>query len=214
MTRSDNGTPLKSTTLIALLIVSTCSATADGDNRNEKNAEIAFKKGKELVSQKKEPQALPYFSLALKLRPNHPWAHLDRGTTYRDLGNMKSAMQDFKESMRINRTDAWGPFHYAKQLHKEKKYKEAIEYYNMSTRLDPKQYWFHYDKARAQISIGKYKDAIAELNTDVRLDRHRTQAYSARAQAWEKLGRKDLAESDRKQGANVDLTKVDLSRFP
>jgi tetratricopeptide (TPR) repeat protein len=64
--------------------------------------------------------------------------------------------------------------------------------------IEPKQYRAFLLRGRINLDAGKFKESIDDLSRAIKLDPEVSEVYGLRARVYESLGKKQLAESDRR----------------
>ncbi|MFX5514186.1 tetratricopeptide repeat protein, partial [Acinetobacter baumannii] len=55
-----------------------------------------------------------------------------------------------------------------------------------------------FNRGDCLVNLAKYKEAVADYSAAIKLNPERTRAYVSRAKVYDKMGRSDLADADRK----------------
>jgi tetratricopeptide (TPR) repeat protein len=140
------------------------------------------------------------------------WEHLDKSETDKAISDLTRAIQilgDPKEDHYV----IWAHAERAKIFLKQQKFSEAINDYTALINVDKSTAAFHYyDRAEAFFAKGDYQSAISDCTQAIVIssDRKNAQApssgfYNLRADAYEKIGRKDLVPGDRAKASELDV---------
>jgi tetratricopeptide (TPR) repeat protein len=97
--------------------------------------------------------AIEDFSGALVLRPDSMLAHLKRGETYRQRGDLDNAARDFREASALDPTATRPLEQLGDTLYQQQRYKAAIEAYEARLRLDDRS-----GAIRYRIGLTHYRD--------------------------------------------------------
>jgi tetratricopeptide (TPR) repeat protein len=97
--------------------------------------------------------AIEDFSGALVLRPDSMLAHLKRGETYRQRGDLDNAARDFREASALDPTATRPLEQLGETLYQQQRYKAAIEAYEARLRLDDRS-----GAIRYRIGLIHYRD--------------------------------------------------------
>jgi tetratricopeptide (TPR) repeat protein len=97
--------------------------------------------------------AIEDFSGALVLRPDSMLAHLKRGETYRQRGDLDNAARDFREASALDPTATRPLEQLGDTLYQQQRYKAAIEAYQARLRLDDRS-----GSIRYRIGLTHYRD--------------------------------------------------------
>lgn len=169
-------------------------------------------------------KAIDDFTKALKLDPKSDWyrgesVHFYRALSWYNLGNIDQAINDFTAdidhciSHSLNAMDAYGErgFCYAKQGD----YQKAIDDLNIAINLTQTNASYYQNRAWCYNKLKQYQKAVSDCTKAISLDPLDTVdekfcpklspngAHVQRAEAYEKLGNKDLAAKDNASAAHV-----------
>src|SRR5262245_21658934 len=97
--------------------------------------------------------AIEDYSGALVLRPDSMLAHLRRGETYRQRGDLDNAARDFREASALDPTATRPLEQLGDTLYEQQRYKAAIEAYEARLRLDDRS-----GAIRYRIGLTHYRD--------------------------------------------------------
>jgi tetratricopeptide (TPR) repeat protein len=114
--------------------------------------------------------AIEDYSGAIGLRPDSMLAHLRRGETYFQRGDLDNAARDFREASALDPTatrplERWGD-----ALYQQQRYKASIEAYAARLRLDDRSAVVRYKVGLAQYRNRNLDGALTALREAVRLD--------------------------------------------
>jgi tetratricopeptide (TPR) repeat protein len=111
--------------------------------------------------------------------------HARRGAAYQAQGDVKRAMADFSESMRIDPTYPSAYNSRGNAWYHSGDFDRAIADFNQALRLDPKYGVVFANRGSAWGSKGDFDRAIADYDPAIRLDPKDSKAYYDRGTAWE-----------------------------
>ena len=97
--------------------------------------------------------AIEDYSGALVLRPDSMLAHLKRGETYRQRGDLDNAARDFREASALDPTATRPLEQLGDTLYQQQRYKAAIDAYEARLRLDDRS-----GAIRYRIGLTHYRD--------------------------------------------------------
>jgi tetratricopeptide (TPR) repeat protein len=144
--------------------------------------------------------AVEDYSGAIVLRPDSMLAHLKRGETYRQRGDLDNAARDFRESSALDPTATRPLEQLGDTLYQQQRYKAAVEAYEARLRLDDRS-----GSIRYRVGLAHYRDhnlggATAALRAAIRLE----------PQLWEAhyLAGICLREQHDQTGALTELQKA------
>lgn len=153
--------------------------------------------------------ALSACSEAVRLDPKSADAYYCRASMYRDKGERDNAIADMDEAIRL-KTDQAQYYGTRALLYADTNaYDKAIA--DMSKKIemlkDGATFNDYNSRGDYYYEFGKYEDALKDYNEAVRLKPDYPYNYSDRANAYEKLGKTDLAAADNKKFDELDLAE-------
>jgi tetratricopeptide (TPR) repeat protein len=167
-------------------------------------------RGSALFWMEEYQRAMADFTTALKLDPKSSWKSYElRARCRSELGDFKAAVTDISNAIKVEKDP-----HNKAFLFKERatyyinlgQPDKAIADVDSAIATRPKEYYNYSRRAALYASLHQYQKAVEDYSTAIKLHDGRfddlDRIYSSRANAYEKLGRKDLADKDRKQ-ANI-----------
>jgi tetratricopeptide (TPR) repeat protein len=121
--------------------------------------------------------AIEDYSGAIVLRPDSMLAHLRRGETYRQRGDLDNAARDFREASALDPTATRPLEQLGDILYQQQRYKAAIDAYDARLRLDDRSGTIRY-----RIALTHYRDhnldgALAALHVASALDPQSTDVH-------------------------------------
>lgn len=122
-------------------------------------------------------RALEAYSGAIALRPDSMIAHLKRGITYRDRGELDEAMRDLRRAEALDPTATLPHELLGDGYHEAERYDRAIEHYQAFLRLDDRAPRVWYKLGLACYRHGRLAEAIDALRRAVALDRTLPEAH-------------------------------------
>ncbi|MBA3631256.1 MAG: tetratricopeptide repeat protein [Acidobacteria bacterium] len=143
-------------------------------------------------------KALVDFSDVIRLESQNPAAYSLRGLLYQKKQNYDKAIADFTEAIRLNPEF---PLLYAsrgKSFLMKKEYDEAIDDYTNAIKFNNggKAADFYFERGIAYYEKKEYDKAINDWTEVINLDPKSYGAYQNRGAAYEKQGKRQLAEAD------------------
>lgn len=172
-------------------------------------ADAFYSKGNAHVYLGHPDAAICDYSKAISLDANYALAYYMRGQIYQGRSEFQKAIPDFKKAIEINSTFALAFGGLAMAYHGIGENERAVEYCSNSISLDAKSPWFYDVRAQAYRDLGNYEKYAEDLSQEIQLlsQQPNTQgsgnprvllapAYYNRAQAYQKLGKNDLAQRD------------------
>ena len=114
--------------------------------------------------------AIENYSGAIGLRPDSMLAHLRRGETYRQRGDLENATRDFRRAAVIDPTATRPLEQLGDTLYELQRYKAAVDAYEARLRLDERSAELHYKVALAHYRDHNLDGALASLFQMARQD--------------------------------------------
>lgn len=146
---------------------------------------------------------------ALRLDPKNADAYYCRATMYRDMGERDKALADINEAIRL-RNDKAQYYWMRGTLYGERDmYEKGLEDLNRMIELEGDEVK-HYDYNRRgdfYYELGKFEEALKDYTRAIELKPDYQYNYSDRASAYEKLGKNDLAQADKKKAEKLELAE-------
>ncbi len=190
-------------------------ARGEGYHRRAQYARAAaeFKKGLKLApedarlyyhlglahfSPREHQQAVFYFRKALKLKPGMYMAKGYMGLSLGYLGKGKDSAAELAATMRVPPATAEQWKYLASMHFFRRDYKGSIEIANRGIALYPRS-GPYMARGRSYAALGKFKEAAADFAELIANEPGSAWAWGYRAEAYEKLGRKGEALSDRRE---------------
>ena len=121
-----------------------------------------------------------------------------------ELGEFDMAFTDIDNALNMDSTDVDYMSLKANILYELGKAEQAICQWDKVLELYPEYDYGYYSRGWFKELTGNYEGAIDDLSTSVVLDSNYSYAYLSRADAYMKLGKRDLAESDYKKIIEIE----------
>jgi tetratricopeptide (TPR) repeat protein len=121
--------------------------------------------------------AIEDYSGAIGLRPDSMLAHLRRGETYRDRGDLENAARDFREASALDPTATRPLEQLGDALYEQQRYKAAVDAYGARLRLDDRSAAIRYKVGLAYYRDRNLDGALAALKEAARLDDQMADAH-------------------------------------
>jgi tetratricopeptide (TPR) repeat protein len=132
---------------------------------------------------------------AIRLDPQESYFFW-RGRIYQDLGDYRSAIDDFTRAIKLNPNDAYNFQSRGINYAFEKDYVSAIEDYTSALELMPDNDRHLYLRAQAYFEWGKYEDAIEDYTAAIEQNPSHKNYYEIRGFAYHRLERYEEALDD------------------
>jgi tetratricopeptide (TPR) repeat protein len=182
------------------------SALKDCDRLIQMNGKVAdyrVVRAGILVALKRTQHALEELNRAIELNPKSSLALATRGFVHCKLDNDKAAADDVD---RANQLDPNLPMcHVARSVvcYRQKKYQEAYDAAAKAVDLDPSNPAGFGRKGQAAFRLGLFEEALTDLTKWTKDVDDSGEAYFYRAFVYDKLGKSELAVSDRKEAEKL-----------
>jgi tetratricopeptide (TPR) repeat protein len=139
--------------------------------------------------------AIEAYSGAIALRPDSMYAHLRRGETYLQRGDLDGAARDLRTAAALDPTatrplDEWGEV-----LYRQQRFRRSAEVYENRLRLDDRSAPTFYRLGLARYRDGAFDQAIAAHEQALRLDPRMAEARYMIGMSQRQLGRLKEAEA-------------------
>jgi tetratricopeptide (TPR) repeat protein len=125
-------------------------------------------------------------------------AHRQRGLSYCQFDQLNEAMEDFNICIK-SRPETWDYYQDRSKLYVAlKQFDKAIADASTMVKLKPDSSRYSM-RARIYYMAKDYQNSIKDWNRAIVLNPQNASFYATRAQCYDKLGRKELADADRKK---------------
>jgi len=162
-------------------------------------------RARSLENSLKFEEAIRDMDKAVELMPKNYDFWMFRGELNVQSRQYPKAIDDYSEAIKIR---PWNDLPYRARsrvyylLHKDN---EAIDDLNRAIKNVPNGWAAYIDRARSNLRLGQFEKAVADCNYIYsRVPNKQGDILKLRAQAYDALGRKDLAEKDRQQLHQID----------
>lgn len=167
-----------------------------------RNARALVDRGSAYLQINEPDRALADFNKAIKLKPDMARAYMQRAFVYVELGRMSDAIADLDTSIELK------PHFHAFSLRgrllcQSGKFKEGLPDLTQAIKMHASS-GTYYDRGSEYLRVKQYEKAIADFSEAIKIAptsefesaivKH---SYANRAEAYEKLGKKELAKKDR-----------------
>jgi tetratricopeptide (TPR) repeat protein len=157
-----------------------------------------------LAEDRKYPEAIDAYKLAIRLDPNYAPAFGGLGDAYYNSGNSEQALAAYKEQARLAPNDAEAQFDLGYFYNAMGRHGEAFAPLVKATALDPTFAEAFYGIGYAYLRGADFDKSIPYLRSAIRLKPDYGEAYYGLGQAYAKLGKADLANEQLKKLNTVD----------
>ena len=121
-----------------------------------------YNKGQELINEKKQGEAIPYFEKAVKIDPNYAKAYFKVGWCKDMLKKYEEAIEAYKEAIRVYKNYVSAYNNLGLDYKKLGRYEEAIEPLKEAIKINPKYSNAHYNLGLVYHELGEKDTAMKE----------------------------------------------------
>jgi Flp pilus assembly protein TadD len=157
-----------------------------------------------LADDKKYPEAIEAYKLAIRLDPNYAPAFGGLGDAYLNSGNSQQAETAYKEQVRLAPNDAQAQFDLGYFYNAMGRHGEAFGPLVKATSLDPDFAEAFYGIGYAYLRGADFEKSIPFFRSAVRIKPDYAEAYYGLGSALARLGKADLANEQLKKLNTVD----------
>jgi len=157
-----------------------------------------------MADEKKWPEAIDAYKLAIRLDANYAPAYGGLGDAYLNSGNSEQALAAYKEQVRLAPNDPTAQFDLGYFYNAMGRHGEAFAPLVKATSLDPNFAEAYYGVGYAYLKGEDFEKSISFLKSAVRIKADYGDAYYGLGQAYARLGKADLANEQLKKLNTVD----------
>ncbi len=172
--------------------------------RAESRAAGIVEEADKLADDKKWPEAIDTYKIAIRLDANYAPAHSGLGSVYMSMGNWKEALAAYNEQVRVAPNDAQAQYDLGFFYNAMGRHGDAFAPLVKAVSLDPSLAEAHYEIGYAYVRIDDFEKSLAYLRNAVRLRPDYGDAYYSLGLAYARLGKADLASEQVKKLAAID----------
>jgi tetratricopeptide (TPR) repeat protein len=201
---------LKPISLILFLLTVICADVSYGQSRSkarpktESRAAGLVDEADKLADDRKWPEAIDVYKLAIRLDPNYAPAHGGLGDAYFNSGNSEQALAAYKEQARLAPNDAQAQFDLGYFYNAMGRHGEAFAPLVKATSLDPNFAEAYYGIGYAYLRGEEFEKSVSFLKSAIRLKPDYAEAYYGLGQVYAKQGKTDLANEQLKKLNTLD----------
>src|SRR5258706_7500321 len=157
-----------------------------------------------MADEKKWPEAIDAYKLAIRLDANYAPAYGGLGDAYLNSGNSEQALGAYKEQVRLAPNDAMAQYDLGYFYNAMGRYGEAFAPLVKATSLDPNFAEAYYGVGYAYLRGADFEKSISFLKSAARIKPDYGEAYFGLGQAYAHLGKADLANEQLKKLNAID----------
>ena len=203
--------PVLKLTFLLVVILFSSALIADAQKRGRAPQRQTISKAAGLVDEadkladdKKYPEAIEAYKLAIRLDPNYAPAFGGLGDAYLNSGNSQQAETAYKEQVRLAPNDAQAQFDLGYFYNAMGRHGEAFAPLVKATSLDPNFAEAFYGIGYAYLRGADFEKSIPFFRSAVRIKPDYADAYYGLGSAFARLGKADLASEQLKKLNTVD----------
>lgn len=194
--------------LFGLFVVAPLSSSAQKRGRATQNAPSKaaglVDEADKMADDKKWPEAIDAYKLAIRLDANYSLAYGGLGDAYFNSGNSEPALAAYKEQVRLAPNDAMAQYDLGYFYNAMGRHGEAFAPLVKATGLDPNFAEAYYGIGYAYLRGADFEKSISFLKSAIRIKPDYGDAYYGLGQAYARLGKADLANEQLKKLNTVD----------
>jgi tetratricopeptide (TPR) repeat protein len=141
-------------------------------------------------------EAKYYYDLAVNADPNFSEVYVNRGMAWRGLTTPTEALKDFDKAIKLNPKNAFAYYQRSGLYYEKEKYAEALRDIRYSADLGKKDPDTYLLWGQILYSTKKYEEAIQRFTKGLSLAPKNIELLNSRAVAYQRTGKKKLAEAD------------------
>lgn len=157
-----------------------------------------------MADDKKWPEAIETYKIAIRLDANYAAAYGGLGDAYLNSGNSEQALVAYKEQVRLAPNDATAQYDLGYFYNAMGRHGEAFAPLVKATSLDPNFAEAYYGIGYAYLRGADFEKSVSFLKSAIRLQPDYADAYYGLGQAYARLGKADLANEQLKKLNTID----------
>src|SRR6266404_4834892 len=202
--------PLLKTALLLVLLglmsgdVAYAQRRGKAPRKSESRAAVLVDEADKMAADRKWPEAIDAYKLAIRLDPNYAPAYGGLGDAYLNSGNSEQALVAYKEQVRLAPNDAQAQYDLGYFYNFMGRHGEAFASLVKATSIDPTFAEAFYGIGYAYLRGADFEKSISFLKSAIRLKPDYAEAYYGLGQAYGKMGKSELANEQLKKLNTVD----------
>jgi tetratricopeptide (TPR) repeat protein len=177
---------------------------AKAPRKSESRAAGLVDEADKLSEEKKWPEAIDAYKIAIRLDANYAPAYGGLGDAYFNSGNSEQALVAYKEQVRLAPNDAQAQFDLGYFYNAMGRHGEAFGPLVKASNLDPGFAEAFYGIGYAYLRGEDFEKSIGFLKNAIRLKPDYAEAYYGLGQAYARMGKADLAGEQLKKLSSFD----------
>jgi tetratricopeptide (TPR) repeat protein len=147
---------------------------------------------------------------AIALDSNFAQAYVNRGTAYMNWNNPFSALEDFNKAIELDSNNPMAFYQRAVINYNDKDFDEAAKDYLTAANMGLQKEDLFYSLGNCYFHMKQFDNAAQYYTKALQMNPQNTTALNNRAIAYDKSGKKDLAEMDRETLRRMNTEILDL----
>lgn len=195
-------------------------------------ADWFWRQAEELCGQRKWHNAVEFYTLGLKARPDDPQAHLALGKLHLQLDNQAAALEEYRalrqvdgklakdllQGIREKYADCLEVHLHLGRIHLEQQdYQEAAAAFRDAIRISPDRADLHVSLGEALYHLGAYDEAVKSYDNAIRLEPEAVRTHVLMAKAYVGSGSEGMAIEYLRRALELDRDEpqvhYELGRF-
>jgi Tfp pilus assembly protein PilF len=161
---------------------------------------IIYRQALQLAAQQHYQEAIEKYNKSIALDPTYSQSYADRGMSYCVLKQFDKSLADINKAISLNPGAQQFYINRSAVRGERKEYDKVIEDCNkvMTLKLQPTMQAGAYgNRGEAYFKLGQYDKAVDDLTKAIPIHPQPAECYYYRSLAYEKLGKKELADQDK-----------------
>jgi len=175
-----------------------------GPQKSASRAAGLVEEADKMADEKKWPEAIDAYKLAIRLDANYAPAYGGLGDAYFNSGNSDQALVAYKEQVRLAPNDAQAQFDLGYFYNAMGRHGEAFAPLQRATALDPNFAEAFYGIGYAYLRGEEFEKSISFLKNAIRIKPDYAEAFYGLGQAYARMGKADLANEQVKRLNTLD----------
>jgi len=151
----------------------------------------------------KYQEAIDAYTNAIKLDPKSVDLYYGRSQTYVEHDQFDKAIDDYTQAIKLRPYVDYYCSERAQIYAQQKQYAKAIADFDQTLKINKENKGIFLRRAQCYVEIANYKAALDDYDKAIKDKPGQPKAYALRAKAYERMGRKDLADADRKKAREL-----------
>jgi tetratricopeptide (TPR) repeat protein len=177
---------------------------SSGPQKSASRAAGLVEEADKLADEKKWPEAIDAYKLAIRLDANYAPAYGGLGDAYFNSGNSDQALVAYKEQVRLAPNDAQAQFDLGFFYNAMGRHGEAFAPLQRAAALDPGFAEAFYGIGYAYLRGEEFEKSIGFLKNAIRIKPDYAEAFYGLGQAYARMGKADLANEQLKKLNTID----------